>query len=164
MKQVLTLILFTIWSTALVRAQNAPRRLAPLVSPEVQGEGRVTFRFRAPQAKEVALRGQWLKEPSALTRDEDGVWSATVEPVPAGVWEYSFQVDGLNVLDAANPVFKPQREPSKSILHIAGSPPNPWDWQEAPHGTVHQHAYESKALGRRRELWVYTPPGYERPA
>jgi enterochelin esterase family protein len=29
---------------------------------------------------------------------------------------------------------------------------------------VHQHGYQSKALGKPRELWVYTPPGYERAA
>jgi enterochelin esterase family protein len=97
-----------------------------------------------------------------LTIGENGVWSLNVNSVPAGVWEYSFQVDGLNVLDSLNPTFKPQREATKSILHIAGSPLNAWDWQNVPHGSVHQHAYDSKALGRPRELWVYTPPGYER--
>jgi enterochelin esterase family protein len=143
--------------------QNAPARPAPVVSPEIESDGRVTFRLRgAAAAKEVALRGQWSRQPIAMNRGENGVWSTTVENVPAGVWEYGFQVDGLNVLDSLNPVLKPQREPSKSILHIAGKPANPWDWQEAPAGTVHQHAYQSKALEKRRELWVYTPPGYER--
>jgi enterochelin esterase-like enzyme len=142
-------------------AQNAARP-RPIVSPEIETGGKVTFRLRAAQAKEVALRGQWSRQPVPLTQGEGGVWSVTAENVPAGVWEYSFSVDGLNVLDQVNPIFKPQREPSKSILQIAGTPPNPWDWQDVPHGTVHQHGYESKALGRPRELWVYTPPGYER--
>jgi enterochelin esterase-like enzyme len=135
---------------------------APLVSPELQGGSRVTFRLRAPQAKEVSLRGQWVKDPVPMKRGDDGVWSATIDPAPAGVWEYSFVVDGLGVLDSLNPSFKPQREPQKSILHVPSTPPAPWDWQDVPHGTVHQHGYASKALGRARELWVYTPPGYER--
>lgn len=141
-------------------AQNARPR--PIVSPEIESGGKVTFRFRAANAKEVALRGQWNRQPLPLAQGDGGVWSVTVENVPAGVWEYSFSVDGLNVMDQVNPTFKPQREPSKSLVHIAGTPPNPWDWQNVPHGTVHQHAYDSKALGRQRELWVYTPPGYER--
>ena len=141
-------------------AQN-PQRPAPIVSPEIAGQ-RVTFRVRAPQAKEVALRGQWTKDPIPLTRGDDGVWNATVEPTPAGVWEYSFTVDGLSVLDSLNPAFKPQREPGKSILHIPSNPPAPWDWQDVPHGTIHQHGYASKALSKPREIWVYTPPGYER--
>src|SRR5207244_9316036 len=117
-----------------IAAGQNPQRTAPVLSPEVQAEGKVTFRLRAAQAKEVALRGQWTKQPLAMTRGEDGVWSVTAEAVPAGVWEYSFQVDGLNVLDSLNPTFKPQREPSKSIVHIPGTPPNPWDWQDVPHG------------------------------
>ena len=145
---------------ALAVGQNPPRS-PPVLSPEIQPDGKVTFRLRAAQAKEANLRGQWMKEPLAMTRGDDGIWSITAEGVPAGVWEYGFQVDGLNVLDSLNPTFKPQREPSKSILHIPGTPPNAWDWQDVPHGTVHQHAYKSKALGKRRELWVYTPPGYE---
>jgi enterochelin esterase family protein len=144
-----------------VSGQNL-QRSAPVLSPESQTDGKVTFRLRAAQAKEASLRGQWNRQPLAMTRGEDGIWSVTAEGVPPGVWEYSFQVYGLNVLDSLNPTFKPQREPSKSILHIPGVPANAWDWQDVPHGTVHQHAYDSKALGKRRELWVYTPPGYEK--
>ena len=99
-----------------------------------------------------------------MTRGDDGVWTATVEPAPPGVWEYSFTVDGLSVLDPHNPAFKPQREPGKSMLHVPSTPPAPWDWQDVPHGTVHQHGDASKALGRAREMWIYTPPGYERDA
>jgi enterochelin esterase family protein len=143
-------------------AENPAPRPAPVISPEKGENGSVTFRFRAPkEAKEVLLRGQWSREPIAMTPNDSGVWSVTVEAVPAGVWEYCFNVDVLNVLDSLNPVFKPQREPGKSIVHIPGTPANPWDRQDVPHGTVHQHNYESKALGRPRELWIYTPPGYE---
>src|SRR5262245_10342856 len=161
MKRQLLLAAGVLLCCATANAQNAASRPAPAVSPEIQANGSVTFRLRAAQAKEASLRGQWSRQPLTLTKGENGVWSVTAESIPPGVWEYSFTVDGLNVLDSLNPVFKPQREPSKSILHIASTPPNPWDWQDVPHGSVHQHAYQSKALGRPRELWVYTPPGYE---
>ncbi len=123
--------------------------------------GRVAFTLKAPNAKEVVLRGQWKKEPIPMTKAESGDWSVTLDAVPAGVWEYSFGVDGLNLLDSHNPAFKPQREPGKSILHIPSNPPALWDWQDVPHGTVHTHGYLSKVLGRPREVVVYTPPGYE---
>ena len=161
MKRCALLLSLVLGGPAIVLAQN-PRPL-PVVSPEIEAGGRVSFRLRASEAKEVVLRGQWTREPQPMSRGEGGVWSLAAE-VPAGVWEYSYQVDGLNVLDPQNPAFKPQRETSKSIVHIPGSPPNPWDWQDVPHGTVHEHRYESKALGRPRELVVYTPPGYERAA
>lgn len=139
---------------------TAVAQTPPLVSPEIEAS-RTTFRLRAPQAKEVVLRGQWSKAAAPMTRSADGVWSASVEPMPAGIWEYSFVVDGFNALDPSNTAFKPQREGQKSIVQVPSNPPAPWDWQDVPHGTVHQHGYLAKTLGRTRELRVYTPPGYE---
>jgi enterochelin esterase family protein len=127
----------------------------------LQGDHRVIFRVLAPKAQEVLLRGQWAKEEVALARGEDGVWSATVGPIAPGVWEYNFVVDGLTMVDPANPAIKPMRAPHTSILHISGTPPNPWDFQDVPHGVVHQHSYFSRVFRHARELWVYTPPGYE---
>lgn len=123
--------------------------------------GAVTFRCRVPKAEKVMLHGQWRKEPFPLEQGEKGLWSVKVDAVPAGVWEYSFSVDGLNVIDSFNPALKPQRQPTKNILHIPANPPAAWDWQDVPHGTVHVHQYASKAVGRQRELLVYTPSGYE---
>ncbi|RYD60863.1 MAG: esterase family protein, partial [Verrucomicrobiaceae bacterium] len=73
-----------------------------------------------------------------------------------------FTVNGVQMIDPGNPAIKPQRSPRTSILHIPATPPQPWDYQEVPHGTVHQHTYSSKTLERSREFFVYTPPGYER--
>jgi enterochelin esterase-like enzyme len=128
-------------------------------------DGKVTFSIKAPKAAEVRLKGQWSKQDALLTRGGDGLWSSEAIEVPAGVWEYSFQVDGLNVLDPQNTAIKPQRMPQKSILHLAATPPAAWDWQAGiPHGTVHTHVFDSKQLGVPREVVVYTPPGYEKGA
>ena len=133
------------------------------VSPERHDDGSITFRCRAPKAAEVKLRAQWSKESPALERaaEKDALWSVTLPSVPPGVWEYSFNIDGMTTLDSLNPAFKPQRQPQSSILHIPSDPPSPWDWRDVPHGVVHQHGFFSKALGKPRELWVYTPPGYD---
>lgn len=133
----------------------------PLVSPEINSDGSVAFRLRAPKAQAVSLRGQWDRKQVEMTKSTDGVWSVTAPGVKAGVWEYSYIVDGLTMIDPANPARKPQRNPTASILHIAGTPPNVWDFQDVPHGTVHQHTYFSKSLGRPRDMWVYTPAHYE---
>jgi len=138
---------------------QAPR--PPVVSPEVGTDRRVTFRFQAAKAGEVSLNGQWPEGKAPMAKDTNGVWSVTVGPVPAGVWEYAFQVDGVGLLDPLNPALKPMRNPRTSILHLPAAPPAAYDFQDVPHGVVHQHAYRSKALGRLRELAVYTPPGYD---
>jgi enterochelin esterase-like enzyme len=51
------------------------RGAPPVKSPEVAADGRVTFRLRAPNAKEVAVAmgGNRL----AMQKDEQGVWTAT---------------------------------------------------------------------------------------
>ena len=144
-------------------AAPAPARPAPVISPEFNADRSVAFRLRAPTAQKISLRGQWAKDPIPLTRADDGLWSFIAPPdsIPAGVWEYSFNVDGVAMIDPANTAIKPMREPRTSILHVAAATPSPWDFQDVPHGTVHQHTYLSNAVGRPRSVWVYTPPGYE---
>ncbi len=131
-------------------------------SPEVQADRQVTFRLQAPKASEVAVVGQWTNDRALMTRETNGVWSVTVGPLDPGIYEYSFQVDGLSMIDPGNPAIKPMQQPRTSILHLPGKPPLLHDFQAVPHGVVHQHSYYSKSLGRLRELVVYTPPGYER--
>ena len=139
-----------------------PQRPPPLRSPEISADRQVTFRMRAAKATEVVVAGQWPDGRAPLTKGDNDVWSVTVGPVAPGVWEYSFQVDGLSMIDPANPAIKPMREPRTSILHLPGDPPAAHDFQDVPHGVVRQHTYRSKSLDRLRELVVYTPPGYEK--
>jgi enterochelin esterase family protein len=96
-----------------------------------------------------------------MDRGSNDVWSVTVGPVESGIWEYSFQVDGVTIIDPLNPLIKPMRQPRTSILHLPSDPPALHDYQHVPHGVVRQHTYFSKSLGRLRELVVYTPPGYD---
>jgi enterochelin esterase family protein len=156
MKPVYFIALTLLFIPATGRAEQAP-----VVSPEVNGDHSFTFHLRAPKAESVALRGQWDHKQVDMTKDAEGLWSVNVPAVQPGVWEYSFIMDGLTMIDPSNPAQKPQRVSTSSILHVPGTPPNVWDFQEVPHGTVHQHTYLSKGLGREREIWVYTPPGYE---
>jgi enterochelin esterase family protein len=140
---------------------TTPAKPPPVVSPEVASDHRVTFRIKAPNAKEVQVRGQWAKDPLPMVRNEFGIWCATSAPIEGGVWEYSLVVDGMAMIDPGNSSIKPMMEPRTSILDLPSSPLMPWDFQEVRHGTVHQHDYQSKALGVQRSISVYTPPGYE---
>jgi enterochelin esterase family protein len=147
-------------------AQTTPptptARPVPINSPEIKEDRHVTFRLKAPQGREVTVFGQGFAR-SPMTKDAtSGEWSATVGPVEPGVWEYSFNVDGIDMIDPANPAIKPQRQPKTSILHIPGTPPLVWDFQNVPHGTLHEHAFQSTVAQSVRRFHVYTPPGYER--
>jgi enterochelin esterase family protein len=151
-------------SCAAAAAEAPARRLRPpaILSPDIQTDRHVTFRLQAPKAAEVVVAGQWAEGRAPMVKGSNGLWSVTVGPIEPGVWEYSFQVDGLAMIDPSNPAIKPMRAPRTSILHLPGQPPLIHDFQDVPHGVVHQHAYRSPALGRLRELVVYTPPGYDR--
>jgi enterochelin esterase-like enzyme len=157
------------------RAQDAPasakakeaRRpgFAPsLISPEVQADRRVTFRLRAPDAKQVSVSGEWGGGAKAMTREEGGTWSVTLGPLDAGIYGYSFNLDGFQTLDPANPGVKPMRAPRTSILEVPGDPPRIHEFQDVPHGTVRVHEYRSRSLAKRRGLYVYTPPNYDKDA
>jgi enterochelin esterase family protein len=166
--QVVQIILATLLASATFlsaqetkTATNATARRSqspPIVSPELLTNGGVTFRLSAPKATEVKASGQFGPD-ATMTKDTQGVWSVTVPAVPAGVHEYHFVVDGLNVIDPQNSEIKPQRWPSVSILHVPANPPAPWDLQDIPHGTLHEHTYKSRALDKWRRIVVYTPPG-----
>ena len=73
---------------------------APLVSPEVAADRRVTFRLRAPNAQEVALTRLGQRQP--MVKDERGVWSVTTGPLDPDIYTYTFSVDGATFNDPSN--------------------------------------------------------------
>lgn len=136
----------------------------PIVSPEVQPDRHVTFRLRAPGAKEVTVSGEWGGGPKAMARDEQGTFSLTVGPLAADIYGYSFSVDGFQTLDPGNPALKPMRSLRTSILEVPGDPPRLHEFQDVPHGTIRVHEYRSRSLGgavgstsTRRQAMTSTP-------
>jgi len=132
----------------------------PVHSPEILADQHITFRLAAPRATEVTVMGQWTNAPVPMTRESNGLWSVTVGPIEPGIYEYSFNVDRLTMIDPGNSAIKPMREPRTSILHVPGKTPLVHDFQNVPHGEVHQCFYFSKPIGLQREVDIYTPPGY----
>lgn len=135
-----------------------------LVSPEVQTDRRVTFRLRAPKAEEVTFFGDWMsigtREP--MTKDTNGVWSVTLGPLPAGLYIYTFTLDGLTIADPVNPRMKLRARTSASLLEVPGVTPEWWEPRDVPHGTVEIQWQRSRVIpGETRQIWVYKPPGYD---
>ena len=141
---------------------NLFRRFAPQpISPEVDADRMVTFRVRAPNATNVTVTGEWPGA-KAMTNDTRGNWSVRFGPLAPELYGYSFNIDGFQTLDPGNPAVKPARSPRTSILEVPGNPPLLHEFNpNVPHGTVREHWYQSKSLGKRRSLHVYTPPGYD---
>ncbi|HEY3045113.1 MAG TPA: alpha/beta hydrolase-fold protein [Vicinamibacterales bacterium] len=154
-------ILLLATATGLSAQSPAPNPLAPAVrSPEVGKDARVTLRIAAPNAKAVtvAIEGS---APRPMQSDEKGVWTLTTEPLEPDYYGYSFNVDGSRVFDSANARLVPNLLNPRSLLHVPGDRSLPWEMNDVPHGTVHRYTYASAIGGDTRDLYVYTPPGYD---
>lgn len=135
-------------------------------SPEVLSDKRVVFRLGATNAQHVGLFADWMKtgteEP--LIRNSSGVWECTLGPLKPGIYVYNFIVDGLNTADPVNPRIKLRARTSASLLEVPGASEY-WEFRDVPHGKVEINFHKASALGgQAREVWVYTPPGYEKNA
>jgi len=132
-----------------------------LVSPEVHPNRTITFRFSAPAAKEVVLYFEGLPAPQPLQKNQQGIWSFITAPIDPDYYVYSFMVDGLRVLDPANPEIKYNLLSTENQLHVPGPKTLSWELNDVPHGVIHRHHYFSTVVGEERDVWVYTPPGYD---
>jgi enterochelin esterase-like enzyme len=135
-----------------------------VVSPEVGSDRRITVRLHAPKAQEVRLNasdapGVPFAGGAPMTKGEDGVWQATVGPVPAGAYRYAFMVDGVQTLDPRNPATSESNTNAWSLVYVPGS--DLFDTKAVPRGAVAEVTYQSASLGTFRRMHVYTPPGYE---
>ena len=139
-----------------------PPRNAPPVfeSHEVQKDNKVTFRYFAPNAKEVKVSTQLAAGAQSMIKGDSGVWTITLGPVKPDMYPYNFQVDGIQIADPRNSVIFPNEGFQNSIIEITGDVPLVHTIQNVPHGTLSYRYYNSPELGARPVL-VYTPPGYE---
>ena len=141
------------------RQQRPPQ----VISPEVQADRSVTFRLLAPNATDVKLSGGDMPgnggPGKALVKGENGVWEVTMGPLGAGAYRYTFNVNGVSVVDPRNPINSESNDNVWSMVVVPGS--DFMDTRDVPHGAVAAVTYQSKALGRARRMHIYTPPGYE---
>src|SRR5207302_9769802 len=151
-------ILFGAFLAATTPAQTPP---PPLVSPEVHADRTVTFRFRAPNDKEVAVSVEGMAKPLPMQKDDQGVWSVTTEPLAPDYYGYTIIADGVGMFDPSDDVVKPRFLGRSSELHVPGPASLSWEIGAAPHGEIHHHVYKSGVVGDDRDFFVYTPPGYD---
>jgi len=132
---------------------------APQVSPEVHSDGSVSFRLRAPNAKEVYLAREGAEQ-QAMQKDSEGVWSLTTTPLAPDYYGYSFVADGVRLIDPSNPLLTPNLLATENAVHVPGPLSLPWELNDVPHGEIHHHFYKSSVAEDERDYYVYTPSGY----
>jgi enterochelin esterase family protein len=146
-----------------------------VVSPQIEADRRVTFRIRAPNATSVtvggAVTGSLVPDPNApapqpapagppagrggatpvvsMTKGENGVWAGTtVRPVRPGAWRYTFNIDGVTVVDPRNVHVTTSQTQVQSLLVVPGDFS---ETRDVPHGTVGAVRYVAKTLAKPRK-------------
>src|SRR5690349_12817898 len=109
----------------------APAPPPPIISPQVNADRTVTFRFRDPNAKEVFVAREGA-ERIAMQKDDQGVWTATTAALEPDYYGYSFVADGVRLIDPGNHLMKPNLVSPQSMVHIPG-PSLPWEVANVPH-------------------------------
>ena len=148
--------------TAGVMARLFPK---PIISPDYDATG-VTFRMKAPEAKQVMLKTELLAKPVAMQKDDEGVWSVRLTENVMETFKYCFVVDGMPVADASNMYLSPDKGFKYSIASNPASPYNFASMGDIEHGRTgydlnRQVAmYISPAKDRRvRRAFVQLVPG-----
>ena len=142
-------------------AIGQPPRGPFVLSPQVNPDKTVTFRYLAPLAKEVKIDAQFEKEPVMMTKGDNGIWSVTVGPVKPDIYPYSFLVDGIQVADPANLMIFANERFKHSLVDVPGDTPLIHDLQNVPHGKISYQYYPSVTLGTTRSMVIYTPPNMD---
>ncbi|GAB3222314.1 esterase [Algoriphagus aestuariicola] len=142
-----------------ISAMQPPR----VVSPEISDSRSVTFRVFSDKANTVTINGSWMGfgETIPMTKDEKGIWSVTIDPLPTSMYHYNFFIDGVSAIDPTNPHALRDGTRYASLLMIPGQESEVFQLNDTPHGTLSQVWYDSPSLGMKRRMYVYTPPGYD---
>ena len=181
MKRIITLAALA----CLAVSSYAQQALGPgtgIVSPEINPDHTVTFRYFGPKAIKVQVTGDFLPtraveyevEGHKLTFDAPGVadlkegpkgiWEYTTAPLTGELYSYSFLVDGVRTMDPSNIYQNRDIATWTNIFLLSANEGDPgWYYSvhDVPHGSVTHQWYDSPSLGKQRRLTVYTPAGYE---
>lgn len=140
---------------------------AQVVSPEVYDDLTVTFRVKAPDANDVKLTGGPVllalsaTDPIPFKKEADGIWTLKAGPFKPNIYVYRLLIDGVAVADPNNTFAGVSNQPAYSNLIIPGREPAYYDAKPVPHGAVTRQIYHSQTLNGEREVFIYTPPGYD---
>lgn len=125
--------------------------------PQILPDNRVVFRLRAPEAQKVQID---LGKKYDLVKDTGGFWSVTTDSISEGFHYYSLLIDGLPVADPASETFYGMGRMASGIeIPFAGG--EYYALKDVPHGDLRIKKYFSAVTNTWRQMYVYTPPGYD---
>ena len=124
---------------------------------KVYPDGKVWVSLYGPTANEV--KAGYPKNFVPLEKQEDGMWTGTIQYEEPGLKELHFYVDGVRIINPLAPIgygwgyginYIEVPDPDQDYILI----------KDVPHGTVSQEYFHSTVTGEVECCYVYTPPTY----
>ena len=177
----ITMAASLLWGAALF-AQQALGPGTGIVSPEINADNTVTFRYYNPKAVTVEVSGDFLPSQKitymmegqervweapgrADLVEHNGLWTYTSAPLEGELYSYTLYVDGQKMMDPSNIYQNRDIATWTNIFTLSAEQGDKgWYYQvnDTPHGNVSKVWYDSPTLGMQRRMTVYTPAGYEK--
>lgn len=162
---ILVFLLVVLWGKNPVMAQEFPENTIKASNclpgydyPRIYDDGRVVFKIKAPEAKEVLADIVGKKFP--MEKDGNGVWSVTTTPIVEGFHYYALVIDGARVSDPAVQTYFGAGS-ALSGIDIPAPDEAFFETRNVPHGEVRARYYYSSIRKNTRRCYVYTPPDYD---
>ena len=124
---------------------------------KVYPDGKVWVSLYGPTANEV--KAGYPNNFVPLEKQDDGMWTGTIQYEEPGLKELHFYVDGVRIINPLAPIgygwgyginYIEVPDPDQDYILI----------KDVPHGTVSQEYFFSTVTGEVECCYVYTPPKY----
>ncbi|MEZ4900724.1 MAG: alpha/beta hydrolase-fold protein [Spirosomataceae bacterium] len=126
--------------------------------PQILPDNRVIFRIKAPNAQKIQID---LGKKYDMIKDTSGFWNVTTDIISRGFHYYSLLIDGVAVADPASETFYGMGRMASGI-EIPYIESGYYALKDVAHGDIRIKKYFSKVLNTWREMYVYTPPNYDK--
>lgn len=130
---------------------------------EVHEDGKVTFRYYAPNANKVevcGISGSMSRERILLEPVVNGYHEKTVSGIHTGFHYLNWFVDDVKVLNSQAPFGYGCFE-AINFFELPEKGKDFYDIKDVPHGDVMIAKYSSMVTKQLKSCYVYTPPCYE---
>lgn len=124
--------------------------------PQILPDSRAIFRIKAPDALRVQLD---LVKKYDMLKDSSGFWEVTTDSLSEGFHYYSLIIDGLAIADPASETFYGMGRMASGI-EVPFRGDGYYAIKDVPHGDIRITRYYSTVLRTWRQLYIYTPAGY----
>ncbi len=140
-----------------VAGAPAQTNVRSAIYPQIFADQKVLFKMKAPDAKKVQVD---LGRKYDMVKDSSGIWSVTTDSISEGFHYYSIIIDGIAVADPSSQTFYGMGRMASGIeIPFFGG--GYYALRDVPHGDIRLKKYFSKVTNSWRQMYIYTPPGYD---